>query len=66
MWIEPKTKLELSTMAAILQMEMGNKHQETLELFLTNTGDHNILLGTDWLKEHNPTIDWKNHILSLN
>src|SRR5579863_7883413 len=44
---------------AILQMEMADQHQETLEIAITNTGKHDILLGTDWLKAHNPSIDWQ-------
>ena len=51
--------------AAYLQMEMADKHQETLEIAITNTGKHDILLGTDWLKTHNPSIDWKNAKLAL-
>ena len=34
--------------------------QQLLTRFLiTNTGKSNVLLGLPWLKEHNPTIDWK-------
>ena len=40
-------------------MEMANKHQENMEIAITDTGKHDILLGTDWLKTHNPSIDWK-------
>ena len=39
-------------------MEMGNNHKESIEMAITNTGNHDILLGTDWLKAHNPSIDW--------
>ena len=44
--------------AAILQMEMGENHKESTEMAITNTGNHDILLGTDWLKAYNPSIDW--------
>jgi len=44
--------------AAILQMEMGKNHKESTKMAITNTGNHNILLGTNWLKAHNPSIDW--------
>ena len=47
-------------------MEMGRKHQETTELLVTNIGDHDILLGTDWLKAHNPNIDWSTNQMTLN
>ena len=52
--------------AAILQMEMGTRHKEYIEMAITNTGNHNILLGTDWLKAHNPSIDWTQNKLILN
>ena len=51
--------------AAYLHMEMADKHQETMEIAITNMGKHDILLGTDWLKTHNPSIDWKNAKLAL-
>ena len=44
--------------AAILRMEMGENYKESTEMAITNTGNHDILLGTDWLKAHNPSIDW--------
>ena len=39
-------------------MEMGENHKESTEMAITNTGNHDILLGTDWLKAHNPSINW--------
>ncbi|TFY74548.1 hypothetical protein EWM64_g9464 [Hericium alpestre] len=33
-------------------------HEETAEFYLVDIGDYNIILGTDWLQEHNPEIDW--------
>jgi hypothetical protein len=47
-------------------MEMGTKHQEDIEVAITNTGNHDLLLGTDWLKAHNPSIDWTRNKLLLN
>ena len=52
--------------AAILRMEMGTRHKEYIEMAITNTGNHDILLGTDWLKVHNPSIDWARNKLILN
>ena len=34
---------------AILRMEMGNEHQELAECLVTDIGDNDLLLGTDWL-----------------
>ncbi|KAF5374292.1 hypothetical protein D9758_004617 [Tetrapyrgos nigripes] len=33
-------------------------HEEQAEFYVTDIGDHDIILGTDWLDEHNPDIDW--------
>jgi len=50
---------------AILQMEMGVEHKETTEMAVTNIGRHDILLGTDWFRAHNPQIDWAKNQLRL-
>ena len=52
--------------AAILWMEMGTRHKEYIKMAITNTSNHDILLGTDWLKAHNPSIDWTRNKLILN
>ena len=33
---------------------------------ITNTGNHDILLGTDWLKVYNPGINWAKNKLRFN
>jgi hypothetical protein len=33
-------------------------HHEKINLYVTNIGQHSIILGTSWLKKHNPRIDW--------
>jgi hypothetical protein len=33
-------------------------HKESVELYVTTLGDHDIILGTDWLHAHNPEVDW--------
>jgi len=30
-----------------------------------DTGNHNILLGMDWLKAHNPNIDWAKNLIHM-
>ena len=52
--------------AAILRMKMGTHHKETIEAAVTNTGNHDLLLGTDWLQAHNPNIDWTKNKLLFN
>jgi len=46
--------------AAILRMGMcvDLEHWETVEAAITNIGQSEIILGTDWLQAHNPSIDW--------
>jgi len=44
-------------------MGIGARHWENIEVAITNTGRHKILLGTDWLKAHNPSIDWSTNRL---
>ena len=39
-------------------MEMGEHHTEYTEMAVTDIGNHDIILGTDWLNAHNPSIDW--------
>ena len=51
---------------ATLQVEMGTKHQETTEFLVMNIGEHDILLGTNWLLAHNPSIDWANTTITMN
>ena len=46
-------------------MEMGNDHRERVMFLVKDTGNHDILLGTDWLKVHNPNIDWANNRVHL-
>jgi len=46
-------------------MEMGEEHKETTEMAVTNIGQHDILLGTDWFRAHNPQIDWAKNQLHL-
>jgi len=33
-------------------------HDETVEFYVTTLGEHDIILGTDWLRAHNPEINW--------
>jgi len=47
-------------------MGISARHWENIEVAITNTGQHKILLGTDWLKVHNPSIDWSTNRLRFN
>ena len=41
------------------------EHLERLALAVTKLSTHPVFLGYDWLKEHNPEIDWKAQTLKL-
>ncbi|KAG8725221.1 hypothetical protein FRC09_005676 [Ceratobasidium sp. 395] len=40
-------------------------HTEVIDCFVVNVGNHDIVLGTSWLKRHNPHIDWEHKILAF-
>jgi hypothetical protein len=42
------------------------KHHEEIQFFVTNIGHHNIILGTPWLKKHNPQIHWPKSTIDFN
>ncbi len=41
-----------------LQMTIGG-HSEHINLAVTNLGKKDVYLSHDWLKQHNPSINWK-------
>jgi hypothetical protein len=49
---------------AKLKFTIGN-HKETKIFGVTNLGKSKIFLGYEWLKQHNPNVDWQNSILSF-
>jgi transposase InsO family protein len=40
-------------------------HEERSEFYVTAIGTHDIILGTDWLKAHNPEVNWTTSQLAL-
>jgi len=46
-------------------MEMGNNHKEQIIFLVTDIGNHDILLETDWLRAHNPNIDWAQNTIYI-
>ena len=36
--------------------QRGRTHTEHVQMFITNLGKDDMLLGTDWLKYHDPSI----------
>ena len=43
---------------AIVKMRIGD-HSEQITMAMSNLSMHPIFLGYDWLRKHNPQIDWK-------
>ena len=41
-----------------LRLSVGN-HMEQLEFAVADLGTHDLFIGHEWLKLHNPNIDWK-------
>jgi Retroviral aspartyl protease len=37
----------------------GQDHQEHINLAITKLGSHQLFLGYDWIKSHNPSINWQ-------
>ena len=44
----------------------GRTHTKCVQMFITNLGKDDVLLGTDWLKYHDPSIGWKHHEVHFN
>ena len=36
----------------------GHFHEEISKLYVTTLGDQDIIFRTDWLRTHNPEVDW--------
>jgi gag-polyprotein putative aspartyl protease len=41
------------------------QHNEQAEFYVTNIGNYDIILRTDWLCHHNPIINWEKDTLEL-
>ena len=52
------------TDVAILQLEIG-AHREKVVFTVTDIGMEDIIIGLDWLRKHNPEVDWDQGTLKL-
>ena len=51
----------------VVQVKMNVEgHEELIDLGVSNLGKSDIFLGHNWLKHHNPTIDWFGKTLKFN
>ena len=53
------------TSYALLDITIGN-HMEKLMFLITDLGKADMFLGYEWVKHHNPSIDWKMSYLEFN
>ena len=51
------------TEVAVLDMAIGD-HQEKVVFVVTDIGEEDVIIGLDWLREHNPEVDWEHGSLS--
>ena len=49
----------------IHSQDSDSYHEEQAHFYVTDIGGHDIILGTDWLDEHNPEINWKERQMNL-
>ena len=49
---------------AVLDMTIGT-HRESVVFIVTDIGEEDVIIGLDWLREHNPDIDWERGSLRL-
>ena len=48
-----------------LQMIIGD-HKEIMEFSVLNLGTSDVFLGHNWLRHHNPEIDWRGKMVQFN
>ncbi|KAF5343984.1 hypothetical protein D9758_012908 [Tetrapyrgos nigripes] len=53
-WVHHYTVQKL----CIYSQDKRSYHKEMAEFYVTDTGDHDIILSTDWLEEHNLEVNW--------
>ena len=41
-------------------------HAERIQLAVTNTRNSDLFIGLEWLRRHNPSIDWKKSQILFN
>ena len=53
------------TEMAVLTMKIGD-HEEKTVFTVTDIGPEDVIIGIDWLRHHNPSIDWYEGMLVMN
>src|SRR5690606_36803227 len=52
--------------AVKITMKVGDKHQEGLFVYITNIPNHGIILGLDWMRKHQPHLDFNSLVIDFN
>src|SRR5712671_7002770 len=50
--------IRFTTIQTVLIQNRAAFHIERTEFYVTSVATHDIIFGTDWLKAHNPELDW--------
>ena len=53
------------THIAELGMCIGNHHEPAAIFTVANIGTEDVIIGIDWLRKHNPDIDWDEGMMTL-
>lgn len=61
-----RSKNQLGSITHFVKMEMDiDDHKHPQYMAVTNVGNEDIVIGVDWMKTHNPNIDWTKGLLAL-
>ena len=52
------------THVAVLGMRIG-EHEERAVFTVTDIGPEDVIIGIDWLRKHNPSIDWYEGLVTM-
>ena len=52
------------TEMAVLRMKI-NDHDEQVVFSVTDIDDEDVIIGLDWLRKHNPDMDWEEGLIKL-
>jgi hypothetical protein len=57
--------IRFTTIQTVLIQNRAAFHIERTEFYVTSVATHDIIFGTDWLKAHNPELDWTSSRLAF-
>jgi len=59
------TKLQDLEEAALIEFHMGEHHEQWL-FYVLQLAEYQMIIGDNWLQEHNPQVDWIHRSLTFN